>query len=274
MPVPLPKKTKTKKKPDPDPIPPSDRNKTGGKARTAASAIRNAPETQKELNKVKSESTYWGVPKNYLAPVYNPDSPTMFDMRRPLYQFGDELDFTGWRTEDILALQQQLKKAGLFTSTFKPSGVWDKKSRGAMIDLMTDANLIGSDWQSLLTQRLEGIAAAGGGRGGGGGGGGGGGLSLQEVTNPMDIEALGQDTAQAVAGRKLLGGEVGQFVGAYQGMERTAPPIEGGQFVVAPPSPKVFAEKQVRGQLQAESSAHDLAGQFNSFASILSKGIG
>lgn len=103
-------------------------------------------------------------------------------------------------------------------------------------------------------------------------GGGGGGANAYAVTDEVALAAVVERTAQALVGRALSPEETSAIVAQIRAMEVAEGQKTSG--AIANVSPEAQAGKLIRERFGEESQAHDIAGAFEMFSSILGEGGG
>lgn len=166
-------------------------------------------------NKSTTTTDYIGDVPHARRPRTGPFGVSEFPFTQPGYKKGDEYGLLPTNGADLAALQQALIQAGYLNAKSTFLGSPDAATVKAFSQLLASANLSGSDWKSTLASRL----AIGGNAAGD--------QSLQKIppltislTNPDDIKATVQKTAQTLLGQGLSDTDLQNFVNAYQGMER------------------------------------------------------
>ena len=153
-----------------------------------------------------------GVGPDYQAP--NPSHqpgfigpPSAGETIAPRYFSGDQnTEVVGLSPEDRADLQLQLKHLGLIGAKTKiVLGVWDATSAAAFKQVLAWANSTGADWKTALSD----MTAAGG-------------MfaadapaQVKQATNPLDVQALGQQTGLNYLGQGLTSDQQTQFQSDY-----------------------------------------------------------
>jgi hypothetical protein len=231
------------------------------------------------------EHTHLGVPNDYQPPrnadLYGgvvdtpgmrPWSESMAGMVRGTvrYKPGDELKPLN-TPQLVPQLQAQLVQAGLVDIKSIRIGVWDSTSQTAYRKVLGIANQMGIPAQDALQmlignptlKQLQGSRAA----------------NVIQETNPLDIAATAQATAQKLLGRNLTDEELKPFVAQVQSQERTADTKtyklggqdgKGGVVVSAPTAESGYgAEDYYKKNYLPEVVGYAAVQRMNDFYSLL-----
>lgn len=126
----------------------------------------------------------------------------------PAYKDGDQYALVDSADPDVVRnLQIQMIQAGLITVKKVHLGLWDAYSANAYAKVLAYANTIHRDASTALDNYVESS------------------LSLpQNQLSGSDLEAVGNNAAQAILGRDLTATELSQFSAAFQSAIATQPP--------------------------------------------------
>lgn len=175
---------------------------------------------------------------------YNP--PT----GKAIYFPGAENELVGGMSgEDRADLQIRLKSLGLIAPKARiVLGSWDNPSANALRQVLTYANSRGLLWYQALAE-MEGAAAANPVAGT---------VQTRAATNPLDFQALAEDSGHSELGRNLTAGEAQQVAGSLAGAEA---PYLAGDNPTSPPGSAAFqdiAKQRVRALDPTRASSRDV----------------
>lgn len=147
--------------------------------------------------------------------------------------------------EERFAFLKSLEAKDFYGSGQVSATGTDSEDLNAVAQLLNVANIMGRTWDVAYYHVLtSGKYATTPGRGGGGGG-----VSIR-YTNPADVKAVFQESAQRILGRSVDENTLNQFVDTYREMER-----QGARGSVQAPAVSTAAESQIEQQYGAERSA-------------------
>lgn len=222
--------------------------------------------------------TYFGVPNDYQPPdqlqhqqvrrdnyVFDVGVPAKSPS--PQYKPGDELKLL--QTPELVPqIQAQLVNAGLLNAKSVRPGVWDSSSQSAYKTVLGYANQNGITAQEAL-QILAGNPKLGSTSTRA--------ANIIQETNPIDIIATAQDSAQKLLGRQFTEAELQPLVAHYQALEsgaqKKAYTMGGkdgkGGTVVTPPTVSNAADDYFKKRYGPDVAGYAAVEATNNFYSLL-----
>lgn len=218
----------------------------------------------------------FGVPKDYSVTLPNQAGQTADALSRtttqaPRYWTGDEWTIArGIEASDRAALQLLMKEMGFISPTSRlVLGAWDQTSANGFKEILSWANVNGTNWQSaLVSMRENAMQFTDPGEAGA--------PLVARVSNPDEIAAGLRDVFRERLGAGDIPEEkIKAMVAAYQGEEAAAQRQEhelaqtGGGTVVAPPDFQTWAAEQARRTDPTAYDANKVVDRFSRMADLL-----
>lgn len=171
---------------------------------------------------------------------------TVTSVRSPKYFSGDEDLLTNQPVETVVNIQRAMNQVGLLGKGYTV-GVVDSATKNAYRNLLEQANEYGEDWEQSIIR----LASAGSGRSGS--------LAQYRVSNPDDVKAVVNQTAERLLGRKLPQGDLDRISRLYLEEERRVGRSQRTETMSAP-NVGVFAEQQIEQSMGEETTARQFGG--------------
>lgn len=138
--------------------------------------------------------------------------------RRPMYEYGDELQGLSWNEDKKGRIQAELEEAGyLERGAYRPRR-WDAETQKAFAELLAQANLYGLNWRKVLDGDLSAVRSDPTwqqSRGGGGVA-----PLVYSLPDPDELGLVAERVSSEILGRRFTEQERQAFVSAYTADER------------------------------------------------------
>lgn len=167
-------------------------------------------------------------------------------LRVPKYFSGDEDLLVNQPLETIVNIQNAMNQVGLLGKGYAV-GVVDSATKTAYRNLLEQANQYGEDWEQSIIR----LASSGAGKSGT--------LTQYRVSNPDDVKAVVNQTAERLLGRKLPQGDLDRMARLYLEEERRVGRSQSRE-VTSAPNVGVFAEQQIEQSMGEETTARQFGG--------------